>query len=505
MPKPLRAVLGSTLTVALVAGVVACGPSKNTNPSPQKFKPQPGHVIVNPNAAQSFMYLPFSAVQEPNGDLLIADAGNWDESGAKIVEMTPQGKPIWVYTGGLNFPHSAYPVGKNDILISDTNNDRVIMINRQGKTIWSTDNLGGGHGYLGQGKFSDGGRLEYPNDAVEEPNNDILISSRLNSTVWEINKSGHVDWKCNKFMFRQHRSRLDANGNLVVADSDNARVLIINHACNKILFDYGGTDAHGNYNIIWPRSFNPLPNGNYLIGDSVHNRVIEINPQKQIVQQWPNLPLPAYLWTMKNGNILLGDSNNHGAVELSPGGQLVRSYPTTDHTSLSSTLVNGGFEISQPHAWLKGDLLNETLPPGTQADMTYDTKVKHTGKSSGRISWLSSKPHLFLFYEQDIAVQAGRTYTFTGWLKTKNVLPCSGCDFGKGTQPGDSAVYVIQFIKPGPYTPPAAQIVGIPTTGTTPWTSHTQSVVIPPGVTGVRIQAVLYGKGTAWFDDVSFQ
>ncbi len=155
-----------------------------------------------------------------------------------------------------------------------------------------------------------------------------------------------------------------------------------------------------------------------------------------------------------------GRLNNHGAVELSPGGQLVRSYPTTDHTPLSSTLVNGGFEISQPHAWLKGDLLNETLPPGTQADMTYDTKVKHTGKSSGRISWLSSKPHLFLFFEQDIAVQAGRTYTFTGWLKTKNVVACSGCDFGKGTQAGDSAVYVIQFIKPGPYTPPAAQIRG---------------------------------------------
>jgi hypothetical protein len=455
------------------------------------------------------MYLPFSAVQEPNGNLLITDAGNWDESGAKIVEMNPQGTPIWEYTGGLNFPHSAYPVGNNEILISDTNNDRVIIITRKGKTVWSTDNLGGGLGYLGQGKLSDGGRLQYPNDAVQQPNNDILISSRLNNTVWEINTAGHVDWKCNKFMFRQHRSRLDAKGNLIVADSDNARVLIINHACNKILFSYGGTDAQGNLNIIWPRSVNPLANGDYLIGDSVHNRVIEINPQKQIVQRWPagqnNLPLPAYLWIMKSGDILLGDSNSHGAIELGLGGQLVRSYPTSNPTPLSRRLVNGGFEVSQPHAWLKGDLLNETLPPGTRADMTYDTKVKHSGKSSGRISWLSNNPHLFLFYEQDMAVQAGKTYNFTGWLKTKNVTACAGCDFGKGTQPGNSAVYVIQFIKPGPYTPPAAQIVGIPTTGTTGWTSHTQSVLIPPGVTGVRIQAVLYGKGTAWFDDVSFQ
>ena len=145
------------------------------------------------------------------------------------------------------------------------------------------------------------------------------------------------------------------------------------------------------------------------------------------------------------------------------------------------------------------------FPPGIKADINYDTKVKHSGQSSGRISWLSNNSHLGLFWEQDIAVQAGKTYTFNGWIKTKNVGACKGCNYGTGTTPGYSAEYDIAFIAPGPHVPPPAVFIGTPVTGTTGWTPVSQSVVIPAGVTGVRIQAVLYGKGTAWFDDVSFQ
>jgi hypothetical protein len=505
--------LSSALAMILVPALLAaCGsaaaPSSSSSDTTAAgaplVKPTPGHAIFHPTPAQSYIYLPTTAVREPNGDILIADAGNWNRVGAKLVEMNPQGKPIWVYTGGMDFTHSAYPVGHGQILVTDTNNNRVFIVNHQGKIVWNTDDLGGGKGYLGRGRFSDGGQLLYPNDAVMLPNGHILISSRMNSTVWEIDKKGHVYWKCNRFMYHQHRPRLLPNGNLMVADSDNARVIIINHACTKILWQYDGTLPNGQPTLLWPRSFNQLPDGNYLIGDSLHNRLIEVTPQKQIVRQWTDLPQPYYAEVEANGNIMLGDSPAHGAVELTPSGQIAHVYATRPPRALPPSLINPGFEVSQPHAWLKGDLLTETLPPGVRANMAYDTHVKHSGQSSARITWNHHSAHLFLFWFQPVAVQAGRTYTFSGWIKTKGVTACAECDFGKGTVPGNDAAYVIAFIKPGPYAAlPAVTLP--PLKGTTGWVHETKTFKVPDGVIGVVVECVLYGKGTVWFDDVSLK
>jgi hypothetical protein len=506
----------TSVSIFAAAAFLVGGQALSTAASPRpvkavgthKIKPKTGHVILNPSAAQSFIYLPQSTVREKNNDILITDGGNWDRAGGKIVELNPQGKPVWVYTGGLDFPHSAYPIANNNILISDTNNDRVFIINRKGQTVWSTDNLGGGNGYLGQGKFSDGGHLLYPNDAVRMPGANgkpanYLLSSRFNNTVWEINAKGKVQWKCARFMFRQHRPRIPSSGpyagDLIVADSDNGRVLIINHACSKIVFQYGG-----NGNIVWPRSFDVLPNGNFIVGDSQDNRVLEINSKKQILHQFKPFPQPYYIETQSNGNLLFGDTGIHGAVELSPSGKIVHQYSTVDPHALPQKLVNGDFEKSKASAWIRGDLLSESLPPGVRADMAFDTHVKHSGKSSGRISWTANTSHLFLFWQQDVAVKAGKRYTLTGWIKTKNVTTCAGCNFGKGSSNPGSAYYVVQFQKRSPYTAPQGSVSN-QAFGTTGWTKDRLTFRVPAGVKSVAIQAVLFGRGTAWFDSVTLK
>ncbi len=507
LASSLSAVTAVTLLFAGQA-VTSSAASHSVKASPHKIKPKPGRVILNPTAAQSFIYLPQTTVREKNGDILITDGGNWDQTGGKIVELNSRGKAVWMYTGGLAFPHSAYPIANNNILISDTNNDRVFVINRQGKTLWSTDNLGGGRGYLGQGRFSDGGRLLYPNDAVQLPAQngkagDYLLSSRFNNTVWEINPKGRVVWKCDRFMFRQHRPRIATTkpytGDLVVADSDNGRVLIINHACNKIVFQYGG-----NGSIVWPRSFNILPNGHFIVGDSQNNRILEINAKKKMLHQWKPFPQPYYIETQPNGDLLFGDTGIHGAVELSPSGRIVHQYGTVDSRPLSHNLIDGGFEKSKAGAWIRGDLLNETLPPGTRADMALDTHVKHSGKSSARITWAANTPHLYLFWQQSVAVKAGKQYTLTGWIKTKKVTTCSGCDFGKGSFDPGSAYLVVQFQKHSPYAAPRG-VVSSEVYGTTQWKREHLTFRVPAGVTSIAIQAVLFGRGTAWFDSFSLK
>jgi hypothetical protein len=515
MPRRLPTLWAGISLLFILLAVAACGGSSaKAPPSAQLFKPQPGHVTTNPTAAQAFIYLPRSTVKEANGDILITDGGNWDRTGGKVVELNPQGKPVWVYYGGLVFPHAAYPVGKNDIVIADTGNDRVIVINRQGKTVWNSDNLGGGKGYLGQGKLSNGARLLYPNDAYPEPAGRILISSRYSSAVYDVDRSGKVVWSCARFMSRQHNARLLKNGNLTVADSDNARVIIVNHSCTRILFSYGGTNPFGSMPIIWPRTFQPYPGGNFIVGDAAvgdhvldpsHNRLIEINRTKQIVWQWTNLPQPFYATVLPDGDILTQDSNIHGAVLLGAHGGIVRQYPTVDPRHYPTAVVNPGFELVQPRGWLQGDLLTETLPAGVRANMAFDTSVHHSGKSSGRITWNSPGGHLSLFWFQTLSVTPGKTYNFSGWMKTKNVQACNGCDYGVGSQPQDSAVFAVIYLRSSsPYNPsPSGAVMGNPQAGTQDWTQQTGSFTVPAGVTQVQITCRLLGRGTVWFDDVT--
>jgi hypothetical protein len=495
------------LSVAIAASTIAaCGAKAKSDGSASTGgridASSSPHVIKNPTAAQAFIYLPMTVERESNGDLLILDAGNYDRTNAKVVEMNPQGKPIWLYEGGMDFPHSAYTVGKKDILVSDTNNDRVFMINRKGKMIWNTDNLGGGKGKLGKGRFSNGGQLLYPNDAVMMPHNQVLISSRMNSTVYQVTEKGKVTWECNKFMYRQHRPRF-VDGNLWVPDSDNGRVIIINHKCSKVLFDYGPTKKPGQ--IIWPRSFNPYPGGDYLIGDSQNNRIIVINKKKKIVKGLgvKNISSPYYVDVEKNGDILTTDAGIHGAIEYSKKGKILHEWPTSDPNSYPTTVQDPSFESSSLSPWIRGDMLSETLPAGQRPDMGISTSVAHTGHNSAYINWPKNTSHLYLFFQQTLDVTPGKTYTFTGWVKTKKVKTCDGCDHGKGTKPFGAAAYYIDYVKAGDPNPPPSGVGLGYSSGTEDWEEEAASFTVPSGVTEVQIQAILYGRGEVWFDDAS--
>jgi len=503
MHRRPSSLFSSAAAIAVLLTMTACGGGGGSSGA-KLISPTPGKVVPA-SAANAFLWLPRSTVMEKNKHILIADSGDWDRSGAKVVEFDAEGQPDWVYTGGLDFPHSAYPMPNGNVLISDTGNDRVIEVNRGGKIVWNTDNLGGGGGYLGNGKLSNGAHLLYPNDAYPLANGNILISSRFSNAVYEITKAGKVVWSCDRFMFRQHNPRLLPNGDLIVADSDHARGLIINHACNKIVFDYGPGLPY-DPTVEWPRSFQP-DGPDYVIGNSIGGSVLEINREKQIVDSWTRLPSPFYLSVLKNGNILTQDSNIHGAVELLPGGVVKPVVTTTNPNTYPNAIVNPSFNTSGPPGWLQGDLLTESLPAGERADMKFDTSTSHSGGSSGMISWPTNTSHLSLFWYQTINVKPNNTYDFDGWIKTSKVEQCTDCDQGPGTPNRGDATFNISYIDPHSTLNPStvSYAPGSDAVGTQPWEEETDSVAIPAGVTQVEIQCMLNGWGTAWFDDVTFK
>ncbi|GEM_PF-359786 len=472
--------------------------------------------------ALGFIYTPAQVTPEAGGSFLVADAGAFNRYGSKVVEFSPQGKPIWAYFNPqLDFVHSAYPTTRGNILITDTNNNRVIEVNRQCKIVFNTDDLGPGHGFLGRGRLSDGSRLEYPNNALEIPNGHYLITSRMNNTVFEIDRHGHVYWKCSRFinldgkpdhLLGEHNAQRLANGDTIISDSDNARVVIVNRNCTRELWQYPAINntrnATGGEKILWPRDAMQMTNGDILVDDSLHNRCLEVSRKGVIRRRYYDLPEPYSCWPMPNGGVASGNANTHGVtiwgpgvpqaepIANVPGKPIVPPFPPPP-----KHLVNGGFETGGVLGWQMDDLLTETLPPTVRANLAFDSTVAHSGFSSGRIEWERKTPHAALFWGQVVRVIPYRWYRLSGWMMTKDVRLCKGCDFGLGTDRGDSAYFAATLIRASPWEGPT--LPKFPRVkGTTSWHRFSRTFFIPQGVKLLNIQCVLTGKGTAWFDDV---
>lgn len=344
-------------------------------------------------AKAGYIFTPVQVTPMWNGDWLVADGGEFNGQGAKVVMFSPKGKPLWVVTGGsMNFVHSAYLTTRGNILISDTGNNRVIEVDPADcKVVFNTDDLGPGHGFLGRGRLNNGAQLLYPNDAKEIPNGHYLISSRLTNTVYEINREGHIYWQCSKFLnlqgkpdglSGQHNPQRLPNEDTIISDSDNGRVVIVNPSCTRMVWEYTGRGVkvpvvgglkngsktlrchkpapgtnyciehpYGDKPLEWPRDATKMPNGDILIDDSIHNRCLEVNRKHQIVREYYDLPEPYSCWPMQNGLVATGDTQTHGIAIFAPGSPqaelkgLIPAHPVKNPFGKPpSHLVNGSFE-----------------------------------------------------------------------------------------------------------------------------------------------------------------
>ncbi|HZT97226.1 MAG TPA: hypothetical protein VFB34_10365 [Chloroflexota bacterium] len=488
-----------------------------------RIKGLPGFSPPHPSQSLAYIINPAQVTPEPNGDYLVTDVGSFNRSGGKVVEFSPQGRVTWAYINPtLDFPHSAYPTTRGNVLITDTNNNRVIEVDRSGRIVWNTDNLNGGHGFLGRGRLSDGSQLLYPNDAKELPNGHYLISSRMNSTVFEVDRNGHVYWKCHSFLnlqgkpdhlLRQHNPQRLPNGDTLISDSDNGRIVIVNRNCTRMVWEYDQKTPTGGPQVEWPRDATLLKNGDILIDDSIHNRVIEVNWKKETVRKYYDIPMPYSAWPLPNGLVAVGNPNTHGIVFWGPGAPqaapmyMIPPRPARPPFPVPPLhLVNGGCETQPVLGWQQNDLLTETLPPGVRADMGMDPSVAHSGLSSCRITWNEPTPHEALNFAQVVRVHPYRWYQLSGYVMTKDVRLCQGCNFGVGSDPGNSAYISYQLIRLSPWANPTSVDLTKHMGTTTTWVHDVSpAIYMPQGTWGINIALNLVGKGTVWFDDIKLR
>jgi hypothetical protein len=492
-----------------------------------RVKGLPGFVPRSFPRALAYINTPIQVTPLANGDFLVTDGGSFNRMGSKVVEFNTSGRVVWAYINPtLDFAHSAYPTTRGNILITDTNNNRVIEVNRAGKIVFNTDELGPGHGFLGRGRFNDGSQLLYPNDAKQLPNGHYLISSRMNSTVYEIDRHGHVYWKCSRFtnlqgkpdgLNRQHNPQRLPNGDTLIADSDSGRIVIVNRSCTKMVWEFDEKTATGGPMVLWPRDAMLMRNGDILIDDSLHNRVIEVNRKHEIVRKYYDIPQPYSAWPLNNGLIAVGNPVTHGITLWGPGipqAQPIYSIPpkpVAPPVKPPQHLLNGGCEplssSGTPESngllgWSQNDFATETLAPTVRANMGIDPSVAFSGQASCRITWEEPAPHAPLTWTQVVAVNQYRWYTLSGYIMTKNVRFCPGCNFGRGTDPANSAYLAVNFVRPSQWAGPKAPDF-LHHSGTSGWIHDSQTFFVPQGVKYMVINLELVGKGTVYFDNIS--
>ena len=148
------------------------------------------------------------------------------------------------------------------------------------------------------------------------------------------------------------------NGDILIADEGNNRVIEINHA-GKIVWEY---DSGINGAAFASR----LPNGDTLITDVGNARVIEVNPAKQVVFEYftntgadsnPD-PLPTNAVKLKNGNIIIADQFNDRVFTINPEKQTVQQYGETNVSGNTTGLLNGPYT-----GFVIGDYTGQTVPP----------------------------------------------------------------------------------------------------------------------------------------------
>ena len=235
---------------------------------------------------------------------------------SSVIEIDKNGNTVWSFED-LNFAHGAEIRG-DLVLISDTGNDRVIIVDKKTRRIvWSSDNV----------TLSDGSKLNYPNDADFIEDDRILITDRNNHRVIEIDLNGKILWQFGEtgvpgsdlshLKFPHNADKLP-NGNTIVCDSENNRILEIDPSGNVVWIYENG--------LSWPRDADRLPNGNTLIVDSKNGRVIEVDPKGNIIWSFGELVLPYDADALPDGGVLISDSGRSRVIIVDRSGDILWEF-----------------------------------------------------------------------------------------------------------------------------------------------------------------------------------
>jgi len=196
--------------------------------------------------------------------------------------------------------------------------------------------------------------LKFAHSADLQDNGNLIISDTHNDRVIEVDPDFNIIWNTDEIEFSDG-SHIDYPNDANILDGDT--VLITdrnNHRAfetdrqGNILWQFGVTGVGGadDTHMKGPHNADRLDNGNTIIADSNNNRIIEITPSGEIVWVYDqDLIWPRDADRLDNGNTLIADSHSQRVIEVTLSGEIVWSYRVTEPYD-ANRLDNGNTLIS---------------------------------------------------------------------------------------------------------------------------------------------------------------
>ena len=220
---------------------------------------QYGHY-ARAGSAHGYLHTPDDAYPLANGNITVADIRN-----CRILEISP-GKRIvrqWGAAGrcsnhpprSFNNPNGDTPLADGGMLVTTIGGSRVVRLSASGHV-----------------RFDIHVPAAYPSDAQLDPKGNVLVVdySTIGSIV-RVSSRGHVLWR---YHVASGRGRLDhpslavvlPDGTIAVNDDFRHRVVIIDPATRRIVWQYGHTDRPGRSAgyLFVPDGIDPIPLGTQL-------------------------------------------------------------------------------------------------------------------------------------------------------------------------------------------------------------------------------------------------
>jgi outer membrane protein assembly factor BamB len=292
---------------------------------------------------------PSSATRLPNGNTLIADAGN-----QRVIEVDMLSAQVWQYRpaqvqGGRGI--------KDPILAKRLENGNTLVAGRQGicevtpdlTLVWEyhlmppagpVNPAVSARRAEAPSAVPEALRVAAESDVPVNLPGKFLQADRMAHRIWEVDREKEVVWQYtglgtagsdNTALDRPHYVRRLRSGHTLITDTGHHRVIEVTPA-GTITWQFGqrGKLGNGPKHLANPRSAERLTNGHTLIADQSNKRIIEVSMAGEIVWGFEGaaqrLQAPTYATMLTNGNLLIVDWGGHIVYEVTKAGRMVWSH-----------------------------------------------------------------------------------------------------------------------------------------------------------------------------------
>jgi hypothetical protein len=191
-----------------------------------------------PGSASNHVSNPDDAMMMPDGGLITSDIKN-----CRILLLAPPSRQLHrprriIGTTGVcghnppqefGSPNGAFPTTNGSYLVTEINNDWVTQMKLSGRVAWSTHPPG----------------VAYPSDTNEVyPGRYLTVDYSQPGQVVEFGSSGHLLWRFGGLNHPSLALPLP-NGDILVNDDYNDRVIVIDPVTNRIVWQYGHKGVAG--------------------------------------------------------------------------------------------------------------------------------------------------------------------------------------------------------------------------------------------------------------------